>query len=73
MMNYIIFLRFEKIILHIIKLKKILNHIYLSLFLMFFNLLNKRRRTSQNNESKKEDKIVDLEKDPVTKEYKPKE
>ena len=41
--------------------------------LIFFNLLNKRRRNSQNNESKKEDKIVDLEKDPVTKEYKPKE
>ena len=41
--------------------------------LIFFNLLNKRRVNSQNNESKKEDKIVDLEKDPVTKEYKPKE
>ena len=38
MMNYIIFLRLEKIILHIIKLKKILNHIYLSLFLIFFYL-----------------------------------
>ena len=41
--------------------------------LIFFNLLNKRRVNFQNNESKKEDKIVDLEKDPVTKEYKPKE
>ena len=41
--------------------------------LIFFNLLNKRNRNFQNNESKKEDKIVDLEKDPVTKEYKPKE
>ena len=41
--------------------------------LIFFNLLNKRNRNLQNNGSKKEDKIVDLEKDPVTKEYKPKE
>ena len=41
--------------------------------LVFFNLLNKRRGKSQNYESKKDDKIVDLEKDPVTKEYKPKE
>ena len=41
--------------------------------LIFFNLLNKRREHLQNKESKKEDKIVDLEKDPVTKEYKPKE
>ena len=41
--------------------------------LIFFNLLNRRNRNFQNNESKKEDKIVDLEKDPVTKEYKPKE
>ena len=41
--------------------------------LIFFNLLNKRNRNFQNNDSKKEDKIVDLEKDPVTKEYKPKE
>ena len=41
--------------------------------LIFFNLLNKRRVNFQNNESKKEDKIVDLEKAPVTKEYKPKE
>ena len=41
--------------------------------LIFFNFLNKRNRNFQNNESKKEDKIVDLEKDPVTKEYKPKE
>ena len=41
--------------------------------LIFFNLLNKRNRNFQNNESKKEEKIVDLEKDPVTKEYKPKE
>ena len=41
--------------------------------LIFFNLLNKRKESSQYNESKKEDKIVDLEKDPVTKEYKPKE
>ena len=38
--------------------------------LIFFNLLNKRRVNFQNNESKKEDKIVDLEKDPVTKEGK---
>ena len=41
--------------------------------LIFFNLLNKRRVNSKDNESKKDDKIVDLEKDPVTKEYKPKE
>ena len=41
--------------------------------LIFFNLLNKRNRNFQKNESKKEDKIVDLEKDPITKEYKPKE
>ena len=41
--------------------------------LIFFNLLNKRGKNSQINKSKKEDKIVDLEKDPVTKEYKPKE
>ena len=41
--------------------------------LILFNLLNKVRRNSQNNESKKDHKIVDLEKDPVTKEYKPKE
>jgi len=41
--------------------------------LILFNLLNKRKRNTQSNESKKEDKIVDLEKDPVTKEYKPKE
>ena len=41
--------------------------------LIFFNLLNKMKESSQYNESKKEDKIIDLEKDPVTKEYKPKE
>ena len=41
--------------------------------LILFNLLNKRKRNTQSNEPKKEDKIVDLEKDPVTKEYKPKE
>ena len=41
--------------------------------LIFFNLLNKRYRNFEINESKKEDKIVDLEKDPVTKEYKPKD
>ena len=41
--------------------------------LIFFNLLNKRRGNSQTKESKKDNNIVDLEKDPVTKEYKPKE
>jgi len=41
--------------------------------LIFFNLLNKRNRNFQKNESTNEDKIVDLEKDPITKEYKPKE
>ena len=52
---------------------KYLLKLLIFLNLIFFNLLNKRRLNSQNNESKKEDKIVDLEKDPVTKEYKPKE
>jgi hypothetical protein len=41
------------------------------LFLFFFRLINKFK--FQNKKKKNEEKVVDLEKDPKTNQYKPKE
>ena len=54
-------------------MKYIILILIIFIILYGYRLFQTKYQSSKNNKNKSEEKIIDLEKDPKTKEYKPKE